>query len=78
MTDANSGVAEERFYDEFGLPTSYRPWALGPSVDLILREQRRLPAIGSPSDVLAYGPASTEFPPGIPVIDLRGPLQQLR
>jgi hypothetical protein len=63
----------EVVYDEFGLPSSTRPWTLGPAVDLILIEQGRVerPAV-------EIWPSNTaELPKGEPAIDLRGSMMQL-
>src|SRR5262249_2378066 len=76
-TDWFGGMTNRVAYDEFGLPSSARPWALEPSVDLILREEGRLSTKGPFPVIQAYSPATTSFPPGEPVIDLRS-LQQLR
>jgi hypothetical protein len=73
-TDYYGGMTNLVVYDEFGLASSVRPWALEPAVDLILREEGRLvprPAI----DI--YTPATATFPKNEPVLDLRG-LRQLR
>jgi hypothetical protein len=76
-TDWYGGMTNLVVYDEFGLATSVRPWALEPAVDLILREEGRLKRGGPQPIVDVYGPGSTSFPPGEPVLDLRG-LRQLR
>jgi hypothetical protein len=71
-TDRYGGMAPTVVYDEFGLPTSSRPWALGPAVDLVLREEGRIgPDLQGPA-VDIYSPATTSFPAGEPVVDLRG------
>jgi hypothetical protein len=74
----NGGPAKRLVYDEFGLPSSARPWALEPAVDLILREEGRLgPHLTGPA-VDVYPPWATGLPTNEPVIDLRSELQNLR
>ena len=72
------GLTTQVVYDEFGLATSVRPWALEPSVDLILREEGRLPPHQPGPIVDVYAPETSTLPSDEPVIDLRGELQRLR
>ena len=64
-------------YDEFGFPSTARPWVLEPSLDLILREEGRLGPVGARPVVDAFAPGTTSFPANEPVLDLQG-LAQLR
>ena len=76
-TDWHGGMTNLVVYDEFGLASSVRPWALEPAVDLVLREEGRL-APNAPQPIVdVYGSDTTTFPKGEPVVDLRG-LQRLR
>jgi hypothetical protein len=74
----NGGPEKRLVYDEFGLPSSARPWALEPVLDLVLREEGRLgPHLTGPA-VDVYPPWATGLPTNEPVIDLRSQLQSLR
>lgn len=72
LTDWYGGLTDVVVYDEFGLPFSARPWAPEPMVRLILREQGRLTETYPGPQVDNYRPASTRFPAGQPLLDLRG------
>ncbi len=76
LADWRGGLTETVAYDEFGLPSSARPWASEPSVDLILREQGRLPR--RHPTFLVYPPDASVFPPRLPVVDIRQSMRQLR
>jgi hypothetical protein len=78
QTDWYGGATKLVVYDEFGLPSSHRPWALEPAVDLILREEGRFPPNGVRPIVDVYPSYTTTFPAGEPVVDLRGELPQRR
>lgn len=58
-------------YDELGLPFSARPWAPGPAVQLILREEGRLTSTYRGPAIDYYRAGTTRFPAGQPVLDLR-------
>jgi hypothetical protein len=75
-TDWYGGLTDVVVYDEFGLPSSVRPWTLEPWFDLILREEGRLkPYLPRPAlDIYA---SNATLPQGEPSLDLRG-LQLLR
>jgi hypothetical protein len=72
LTDWYGGLSKQVNYDEFGFASSVRQWSVGPAVDLILHEQGRLDPGDPRPKVDIYQSGSTEFPPGEPVIDLRG------
>lgn len=76
-TDWYGGVTNQVVYDEFGFPSSARPWVLEPSVDLVLREEGRLTPSGPSPEIDPYAPYATTFPHTEPLVDLRG-LQRLR
>jgi hypothetical protein len=71
------GMTKVVGYDEFGLPSSARPWVLEPSLDLILREEGRLGPPDLRPVVDGFAPDTTTFPANEPVLDLRG-LARLR
>jgi hypothetical protein len=71
-TDWHGGMTNIVGYDEFGLPSSARPWALEPAVDLVLREEGRWTPNQSLPAIDAFVPYATIFPKNEPLIDLRG------
>ena len=71
------GMTSTVGYDEFGLPSSARPWVLEPVLYLILREEGRLGPVDLQPAVDAYGPDTTTLPTNEPVLDLRG-IEKLR
>jgi Gpi18-like mannosyltransferase len=77
-TPWGGGLSTRVVYDEFGFASTTRVWVLGPAVDLILREERRLTPNGPRPTVFVYPSDATAFPPGVPLIDLRAELQRLR
>jgi hypothetical protein len=64
--------------DEFGVPSSGRPWSLEPAVLLILREEGRLPPPGQRPAVDMLPWDTTTLPTDEPVIDVRTTLAGLR
>ena len=76
-TNWYGGMTSITGYDEFGFPSTARPWVLEPSLDLILREEGRLGPVGARPVVDAFAPGTTSFPANEPVLDLQG-LAQLR
>jgi hypothetical protein len=71
------GLTSRWYSDELGLSSSARPWVPEPAVDLILREEGRLPPAAS-RPVVDIIPWQTTTPPtNEPVINLRV-LEQLR
>ncbi|HRC63175.1 MAG TPA: hypothetical protein PLX85_08150 [Dehalococcoidia bacterium] len=72
FTDWYGGMTDFVAYDELGLPFGARPWAPGPMIDLLLDEEGRLTSGYRGPDIDYYMSGSTRFPPGQPVIDLRG------
>jgi hypothetical protein len=76
-TSSSEGMSKQVEYDEFGLPSSDLPWTMEPAVYLMLHEAGRLAFDGPNPTLDAYRSASTSFPKGEPVIDLRG-LSKLR
>jgi uncharacterized membrane protein len=76
-TDWHGGMTDLVVYDEFGLASSVRPWALEPSVDLILQEEGRLSPHALRPTIDVYPSYATTFPKDEPVVDLRG-LQRFR
>jgi hypothetical protein len=76
QTGNDQGMSKFVSVDEFGVPSSARPWSLQPSVLLILREEGRLPHGARPT-VDALPPWTSTYPKSEPVLDVRG-LQQLR
>jgi hypothetical protein len=77
QTDYLGGMTKLALEGEFGVPTSVQIFNLKPSLLLVLREQGRLgPGRVRPAIDL-YSPYANTFPPGEPVIDLRG-LRRLR
>jgi hypothetical protein len=76
-TGYDQGMAKFIFSDEFGVPSSAKPWSLAPAVLLILRQQGRL-APSAPRPVVdSLPPWTTTLPKNEPVVDVRG-LQRLR
>lgn len=71
------GMTNEVGYDEFGLPSSARPWVLEPALDLLLREEGRLGPPDLRPAVDGFSPDTMVFPANEPVLDLRG-LAKLR
>jgi hypothetical protein len=78
QTPWGQGLSDLVVYDEFGFASSTRPWVLGPSVNLILREQGRLASAEVPPQVAVYPPETTSPPADVPVIDLRSALASSR
>ena len=78
MTPWAGGPTTEHASDEFGLPSSARPWALQPSVYLILREVGRIDMSQPRPAILAYPPETVALPNGVPTIDLRAALSMIR
>jgi Glucosyl transferase GtrII len=76
QTGNDQGMSKFVSVDEFGVPSSARPWSLQPSVLLILREEGRLPHGARPT-VDALPPWTSTYPKNVPVVDVRG-LQRLR
>jgi hypothetical protein len=76
QTGNDQGMSKFVSVDEFGVPSSARPWSLQPSVLLILREEGRLPHGARPT-VDALPPWTSTYPKNEPVVDVRG-LQRLR
>jgi hypothetical protein len=75
--DLYQGMSPLVLGDEFGVPSSAKPWSLTPSVLLILREQGRL-APNSPYPVVDPLPSfTTTLPADEPVVDVRE-LQRFR
>ncbi len=77
QTGWHQGMTKLVVYDEFGLASTVRLWALEPSLLLILREQERLPPRGLRPIVELYPFDTVALPRDQPVVDLRG-LQRLR
>lgn len=77
FTDWYGGMTDFVAYDELGLPFAARPWAAGPTIQLILREEGRLTSTYRGPAIDYYKSGSTQFPPNQPVLDLRG-LRNLR
>ena len=76
-TDLFGGMTDTIAYDEFGIPLAARPWTMGPAVSLILHDAGRLSSAYGGPVMDYYLSGSVEFPPGEPVLDLRG-LRSLR
>jgi hypothetical protein len=72
QTGNDQGMTSFISVDEFGVPSSARPWSLEPSVFLILREQGRLAPHGVRPIVDTLPPWTTTFPKNEPVVDVRG------
>jgi hypothetical protein len=71
------GLTNHWYSDELGLSSSARPWVPEPVVDLILREERRLPSPGQRPTVDIVPWDATTPPTDEPMINLRG-LEHLR
>jgi hypothetical protein len=72
------GLTKLVIIDEFGLPSTSQLWSLEPSVDLILRDEGRLPqhARRPTVDILQWN--TPTLPKDEPVIDIRHRLTELR
>jgi hypothetical protein len=77
QTGFDQGMAHLVLSDEFGVPSSAKPWSPGPFVLLILREEGRLATNGPRPIVDTLPPYTTTLPRNEPVVDVRG-LQRLR
>lgn len=72
QTGNDQGMASFVSVDEFGVPSSARPWVLRPLALLLLHEQGKL-SVHEPEPVVDILPVTTStYPPGEPVIDARG------
>jgi hypothetical protein len=66
-TDWHGGPTSRVYYDEFGLPSTSRIWALRASLDLIRHEQGR-----QPIPAIDFFPATTSsVPTNEPIVDVR-------
>src|SRR5439155_21275114 len=74
-TSSSAGMSKQVEYDEFGSPSSDLSWTMEPAVYLMLHEAGRRPFDGPNPTLDVYRSASTSFPKGEPVIDLRGLLK---
>jgi hypothetical protein len=72
QTGNDQGMTQFISVDEFGVPSSARPWSLEPSVLLILREQGRLTPNGPRPIVDTLPPWTRTLPQNEPVVDVRG------
>jgi hypothetical protein len=77
LTDRNQGLEKLQAFDEFGLPSSSRPWVVRPWLDLILRERGRPGVSVSNPAAASYGPYD-RIPANVPLLDLRSDLRRLR
>jgi hypothetical protein len=71
-TGNDEGMTSFISVDEFGVPSSARPWVLRPLALLLLHEQGKL-SVDEPEPVVdILPPSTTTYPSGEAVIDARG------